>query len=808
MGYLKSPTMSSTERLQHQHPHRILLLEDDAADAELAERTLRRSGLEFTFLRVATKEAFDQALHDYDPDIILVDFQVPGFNGQEAVKLVKEQREDLPVILVTGFLSDEAAGQFIKLGISDYVLKDRLARLPAAVTGALGEAEEVRARLRAEASRDALARILECAQDGVIGTDNAGTVIAWNASATRLYQRTATEAIGLPIRTALGQFYSTQVDTALERVERDGTVAALEMQCGNGPRLTLSLVLSPIRDSTGNITGTSLIIRDITSERKLQQQLRETTAQLVLVLNDISQSNVVLQREIQVRRSAEAEAARARQEAERANHAKTSYLSEVSHEIRTPMTCIIGFADLLMDAKLPEEPARKVRYIREAARSLLSIVNDLIDISAVESSRLRVVSEPTNLRTVVDTVLATVKPSAEVKQLILSCTIEPDVPDWVRTDPQRLRQILLNLISNAIKFTSQGAVTVSVRTEPGGDGALVRFSVTDTGIGIPREKQQQLFTEFYRVGQIGALEQEGSGLGLAISKRLVEVMGGTIGVASQPQQGSTFWFRLPLLAIAQAKAIPTDASAPAHARHGHILVAEDLPMNQLVITEMLEGLGHKVTVAGDGIQAIAAMRTNAFDLVLMDMEMPVMGGLDATRIARSMEPAKATPIVALTANAMPSQIAACQEAGMDDYLSKPIDRELLTRTLDKWIGQQSPAAAHNGEAPDRVPASSPLDEFEARFGPDKAQRFAGMAREQMIRMMKHLPDCQDAAAAAQCAHDMVSVAGNIGMLPLSQQSRRLMVALQADPADVPLAAKVLQATLQVAILELDARYPA
>lgn len=805
MGYLKPQTTSSPDRLQH--PHRILLLEDDTADAELAERTLRRSGLEFTFLRVATKDAFEQALRDYDPDIILVDFQVPGFNGQEAVKLVKERRADLPVILVTGFLSDEAAGQFIKLGISDYVLKDRLARLPAAVTGALTEAEEVRARLRAEASRDALARILECAQDGVIGTDNAGTVIAWNASATRLYQRTAAEAIGLPIRTALGQFFSTQIETALGRVERDGTVAALEMQCGTGPGMTLSLVLSPIRDSAGGITGTSLIIRDITSERKLQQQLRETTAQLVLVLNDISQSNVALQREIQVRRSAEAEAARARQEAERANHAKTSYLSEVSHEIRTPMTSIIGFADLLMDAKLPDEQARKVRYIREAAQSLLEIVNDLIDISAVESNRIRVVSEPTNLHTIVEAVLATVKPSAEVKQLPLTCIIEPDVPDWVRTDPQRLRQVLLNLVSNAIKFTSQGAVTVSIRTEPGGDGSLVRFSVTDTGIGIPRDKQQQLFTEFYRVGQIGAREQEGSGLGLAISKRLVEVMGGTIGVASQPQQGSTFWFRLPLPA-AQAKALPIDKSAPAHGRHGHILVAEDLPMNQLVITEMLEGLGHKVTVAGDGMQAIAEMRTNTFDLVLMDMEMPVMGGLDATRIARSMEQTKATPIVALTANAMPSQIAACQEAGMDDHLPKPIDREQLTRVLDKWIGQQSPAAAQDGALPGRVPASSPLDDLEARFGPDKARRFAGMAREQMIRMMQHLPDCQDAAAAAQCAHDMVSAAGNIGMLPLSQQSRRLMVALQADPADVPLAAKVLQAALQAAILELDVRYPA
>src|SRR5579859_6416864 len=203
------------------------------------------------------------------------------------------------------------------------------------------------------------------------------------------------------------------------------------MQCGDGARRTLSLVLSPIRDSTGGITGTSLIIRDITSERKLQQQLRETTAQLVLVLNEISQSNVALQREIQVRRSAEAEAARARQEAERANHAKTSYLSEVSHEIRTPMTCIIGFADLLMDATLPDEQARKVRYIREAAKSLLDIVNDLIDISVVESSRLRVVSEPTNLHAVVEAVLATVKPSAEVKQLTLNCTIDPEVPDWV-----------------------------------------------------------------------------------------------------------------------------------------------------------------------------------------------------------------------------------------------------------------------------------------------------------------------------------------------------------------------------------------
>ena len=178
---------------------RILLLEDDASDAELAERTLRRSGLDFTLCRTATRESFVQALDEYDPDIVLMDFQVPGFGGLEAVKIVRELCIDLPVILVTGVLSDDAAGDFIKLGINDYVLKDRLARLPAAITGALSEAGGVRARLRAEASRDELARILECAQDGVIGTDKTGIVTAWNASAARIYHCSAIEALGRPI---------------------------------------------------------------------------------------------------------------------------------------------------------------------------------------------------------------------------------------------------------------------------------------------------------------------------------------------------------------------------------------------------------------------------------------------------------------------------------------------------------------------------------------------------------------------------------------------------------------------------------
>jgi len=329
---------------------------------------------------------------------------------------------------------------------------------------------------------------------------------------------------------------------------------------------------------------------------------------------------------------------------------------------------------------------------RDAGWSLLAIINDILDLSKIESGRLDLEQVPVSPAALADGALALVSNEAATKQLALTLQLDTGVPRWVLGDPTRLRQVLLNLLSNAVKFTEAGAVSLRVGRRP--DGAL-RFEVRDTGIGIGAEQQGRLFQPFTQLDRSTTRRFGGTGLGLAICKRLVEAMpGGEIGVDSRAGAGSVFWFAAALPETSAPLEAASHPRAAAVSQSRRILVVEDIKMNQMIVETLLRDAGHEVTIAEDGKAGIEAVRQGGYDLVLMDMEMPVMGGIEATRLIRGLggRPG-AVPIVALTANAMASEAERCRAAGMNDYLTKPIDQAQLLDVVERWSAVGEVAAS-------------------------------------------------------------------------------------------------------------------
>ncbi|MCE3260586.1 MAG: histidine kinase, partial [Bacteroidetes bacterium] len=416
---------------------------------------------------------------------------------------------------------------------------------------------------------------------------------------------------------------------------------------------------SVYKDDRGNVLGVVIVARDVTARKKFEDELIE----------------------------AKMHAERARQTAEEAVKAKQQFLSNMSHEIRTPLNAIIGFTKVVLRTDLNEKQREYINAIKISGDALIVLINDILDLAKVDAGKMTFESIPFKLSSSIYAMIHLFETKISEKNIELVKEYDPNIPEVLMGDPVRLHQIILNLVSNAVKFTSVGRITVKVKmVEDNREDVKIRFSVSDTGIGIPESKLDKVFDNFQQATSGTARVYGGTGLGLAIVKQLVVSQGGTVEVHSKVGEGSTFSFVLGFKKTKEKVEKESDSDLqPEHSfKNARILVAEDVALNQLLMKTLLEDFGFEMDIAANGKIAVEKFIETKYDVVLMDLQMPVMNGYEATEYLRNTLKTN-VPIIALTADVTTADLEKCKECGMNDYISKPIDDKLLYRKLNRYL---------------------------------------------------------------------------------------------------------------------------
>ena len=538
---------------------------------------------------------------------------------------------------------------------------------------------------------------------------------------------------------------------------------------------------------------------DITDQRRAEADLRHVASEL---------ETRVEARTAELERLA-TDLASARDVAEHANRAKTRFLAGMSHELRTPLNGILGYTRLLrFDGGLNEKQNARVEAMLAAGNHLLEMITAILDLSAIEADQLVMTFAPVDLRDIASQCLDVVGSGAESKGLTLNLTVARGLPATITTDPIRLRQVLLNLIGNAVKFTQAGVVEVRLR--PLSARGTVRIEVADTGPGVDPEKQARLFQEFARMTRDAGTEVEGAGLGLSISARLVALMNGKLGYEPNRGGGSVFWVELPVVHALSAPVVAEPARPTASpGRRLRILVVDDVAMNCEIAQSFLAAAGHEVTCVDNGLTAVRFAETQDFDVILMDVRMPEMDGLEATKRIRALPSPRAhVPIVALTAQAFAEQVTECRAAGMNSHLGKPFNPEALLNAVAAAAEPKQEAVIEIGADVQRAPIFDVgiFESLAAGIRPERMEAMLASVVKRMLALREALGGIETSELPTATIHDeahkLLAGAGMVGLARLSAAARQFDHAASTGSADLSRHAKVLEDIIKATLIEL------